>query len=207
MIRKVTGAVHVHVFHHQLRDAKDNADCNGFNTSVQPYVVAVHSNSSRYAAEEVFLRFAGNTVDAKFCKGRFVYINAWRNITTDPIENNHLAVYDETYLVSLDDNLASDLFMPGARLTQYGLDDHNAAKHRGYYFPKMQMDEASKQFESDTALPGCTIFNIREEEFFIYANLHEHRGKTQVWTGRSLAPNEGKDFGRASLSAQQCARC
>ena len=75
MIKKVTGAVHANVFHHQLRDAKDNADGNGFNTSVQPYAVAVHSNSSRYA-EEVFLRFAGNTVDAKFCKGRFVYINA-----------------------------------------------------------------------------------------------------------------------------------
>ena len=41
-----------------------------------------------------------NAVVAKFCKGRFVYIHAWRNITTDPIENNHLAVYDETSLVS-----------------------------------------------------------------------------------------------------------
>ena len=137
MIKKVTGAVHVHVFHHQLRDAKDNAD----GTSVQPYVVAVHSNSSQYAAEEVFLRFAGNTVDAKFCNGRFVYINAWRNITTDTIENNHLAVYGETSLVSPDDYLASDLFMRGARLIQYGLSDHNAAKHRWYYYPKKQMDE------------------------------------------------------------------
>ena len=97
---KVTGAVHVHVFHHQLRDAEDNADGNGFNTSVQPYVVAVHINSSRYAAEEIFLRFAGNTVDAKFCKLRFVYINAWRNITTDPVKTNHLAVYDETSAVT-----------------------------------------------------------------------------------------------------------
>ena len=57
---------------------------------------------------------------------RFVHINA----TTDPIENNHLAVCDETSLVSPDDYLASDLFMPGARLMQYGLSDHNAAKHR-----------------------------------------------------------------------------
>ena len=103
MIKKVTRAVHIHVFHHQLRDAKDKADGSGFGTSVQPYVVAVHSNSSWYAAEEVFLRFARNTVDTKFCKGRFLYINAWRNITTDTIENNHLAVYDETSLVSPDD--------------------------------------------------------------------------------------------------------
>ena len=137
MIKKVTGAVHVHVFYHQLRDARDNADGNGLNISVQPYVVVVHSNSSRYAAEEVFLRFAGNTVDAKFCKRRLVYINAWRNITTDPIENNHLAVYDETSLVTLDDYLASDLFLPGARSMQYRLSDCNVAKSRWYYFPKI----------------------------------------------------------------------
>ena len=62
-----------------------------------------------------------------FNYGRFVYINAWRNITTDPIENNQLAVCDETYLVAADDFLASDLFMPGGfRLMQYGLSDHVA---------------------------------------------------------------------------------
>ena len=161
MIKNVTGAEHVHVFHHQLRDAKDNADGNGFNTSVQPFVVAVHSNSSWYAAEEAFLRFAGNTVDANFCKGRFVYINAWRNISRDPIENNYLAVCDETSLVSSNDYLASDLFLPGARLMQYGLSDHNAAKRRWYYFPKMQMEEVLlfKQIDSDTALPGRMTFH------------------------------------------------
>ena len=58
--------------------------------------------------------------------------------------------------MSLDDYLASDLFMPGARLTQCGLSDHNAAKHRWYYFPKMQMDVVLqfKQIDSDTALLG-----------------------------------------------------
>ena len=161
MFRKVTGAAHVHVSHRQLRATKDNADGNGFNTSVQPHAVAVHSDSSRHAAEEAFLRFAGNAVDAKFCKRRFVYINARRNITTDPIENNHLAVCDETSLVAPDDYLALDLFMPGARLMQYGLSDHNAAKHRWYYFPKMQMDEVLlfKQIDSDTALPGRMTFH------------------------------------------------
>ena len=38
----------------------------------------------RGTAEESFLWIAGNAMGAKFCKGRFVYINAWRNITTDP---------------------------------------------------------------------------------------------------------------------------
>ena len=154
MFKKVTGAAHVHVFHHRLRATKDNADGNGFNTSVQPYAMAVHSDSSRHAVEEAFLRFAKNAVDAQFCKRRLEHINAWRNITTDPTKNNHLAACDETTLVATDDYLASDLFMPGARLMQYGLSDHNAAKHRWYYFPKMQMDEVLlfKQLESDTDL-------------------------------------------------------
>ena len=162
MFKKVTGAAHMHVFHHQLRAVEDNADGNGFNSSVQPHAVTVHSDSSWHAAKDAFLRSAGNAVDAKFCTGRFVYINAWRNITTDPIENNHLAVCDETSMVSPDDNLPSDLIMPGARLMQYGLSNQHAAKHRWYCFPKMQMEEVLlfKQFESDTALPGRTIFNI-----------------------------------------------
>ena len=83
------------------------------------------------------------------------------NITTDTIENNHLAVYDETSLVSPDDYLDSDLFLPRARLMQYGLSNQNAAKHRWYYFPKMQLEEVLlfKQFESDTALPGRMAFH------------------------------------------------
>ena len=117
MFKEVTGAAHGHVF--RQRAVRDNADGNGFNTSVQPYAMAVHSDSSRHAAEEGFLRFAGNAVDATFCKRRLVYINAWRNITTNPIENNYLAVCNETALVS----------GPGARLMQCGLSDHNAAKH------------------------------------------------------------------------------
>ena len=52
-------------------------------------------------------------MDAKFCEGRLVYINAWRNITTDLIENNHLEVCDETSLVAPDDYLASLLIMSG----------------------------------------------------------------------------------------------
>ena len=68
--KKVTGAAHIHVFHHRLCVAKDNADGNGFNTSVQPYAMAIHSDLSRHAAEEAFLWFAGNAVYAKLCKGK-----------------------------------------------------------------------------------------------------------------------------------------
>ena len=33
MFKRVTGAAHAHVFHHQLRADRHNADGNGFNTS------------------------------------------------------------------------------------------------------------------------------------------------------------------------------
>ena len=187
VFKKVTGAVHVHVFHHQLRDAKDNADGNGFNTSVQPYVVAVHSNSSRYAAVEVFLRFAVNTVDAKLCKGRFVYINEWRNITTDPIENNHLAVYDETYLVSPDDYPASDLFLPGARSVQCGLSDHNVAKRRWYYFPKIQMDVVLQCFQFFLDFEPNTCPALPSDAVAKEVAFHAERGAWDLSLVRELS--------------------
>ena len=90
-----------------------------------------------------------------------MYINAWRNITTDPIENSHLAVCNVTSLVAPDVYLASDLFMPGARLVQHGLCDHTAAKHRRFYCSKIRVDEVLlfKQFGSGTALPGRLTFH------------------------------------------------
>ena len=89
-----------------------------------------------------------------------MYINAWRNINTGPIEYNHLTVCDGPSLVAPDVYLASDFFMPGARLVQYGLSDHNAAKHRGYYFSKVQVGEVLlfTQVDLDTALTGRMTF-------------------------------------------------
>ena len=65
-----------------------------------------------------------------FCKGRFVYINAWCIITTVLNEKNHLAVCGETSVVAPEDDLDADFVMPGARLMQHGLSDHNVANHR-----------------------------------------------------------------------------
>lgn len=163
LFKKATGAAYVHVFHHQVRCAsKSNADGNGFNTSVQPYAQGIHSDSSAYAAKDLFHRFAGTSVDAKYCKGRFMYINAWRNIADTPIQNNALAVCDEATLVKPDDYIGSDLYMPGGhRLMQYRLSDCNAAKHRWYYYPKMRKNEVLlfKQWDSDPTLSGRLAFH------------------------------------------------
>ena len=83
------------------------------------------------------------------------------NITADPLGNNHLAVCNVTSLVAPDVYLASDLFIPGARLVQHGLSVHTGANHRRFYCSKIQVGEVLlfKQFGSDTALSGCLTFH------------------------------------------------
>ena len=90
-------AAHIHVFHHQLRATTDNTDGKGFNTSVQPYAMADHSDSSRHAAEEAFLRFYRETQWE--CKNlqRALRVHQ-RAVETSPWthrETTHLAVCDE----------------------------------------------------------------------------------------------------------------
>lgn len=163
LFKKATGAAHAHVLHHQVRNQqKENSDGEGFNTSVQPYAHGIHSDTSAHAAQQMFLLYANGVVDKKYCKGRFLYINAWRNISDAPIEDNALAVCDETSLVKPDDYIGSDLYMPGgSRIMQYRLGDRNAARHRWYYYSKMKKDEVLlfKQWDSDPTLPGRLTFH------------------------------------------------
>ena len=77
------------------------ADGDGFNTSVQPpCAMAIHGGSSQHVAEEASLQLAGNASDGKFREKLYVYNDALRNVSIDPIENNYSAV---------------GLFMPRAR--------------------------------------------------------------------------------------------
>lgn len=160
-IKNETGAAHVKVFHHQVRSAaKSNADGHGFDTSVQPYAHAVHSDSCAHSAEQFFLHLA-KTLDKKYCKGRFLHVNAWRNIADAPIEDDALAVCDESSLVKPDDYIASDLYAPGYKTVQYRLSDRNASQHRWFYFSKMKKDEVLlfKQWDSDRTLAGRISFH------------------------------------------------
>ena len=113
-------------------------------------------DSSQRVAEEASFQLTGNAADGKFRKKLFVYNDACQNISMDPIENNYLAVSDETYLESPDDHLDSGLIMPRVRLLLHGLSDRNVLKHCWCYFPKVQTDDALffKQFDLYTALPG-----------------------------------------------------
>ena len=163
LIRETTGAAHVEVFHHQVRNEdKNNGSFQNLNTTVQGYAMGIHSDSHPQAAEEMFLSLTNKESTEKFKSGRFLYINAWRNISEEPIGNNHLAVCDETTLVKPDDFITCDLFAGQyEHFQQYRLSDRNSAQHRWYYFSKMKKDEVLlfKQWDSDRTLSGRLCFH------------------------------------------------
>lgn len=166
LFQKVTGGAHVVMFHHQVRSQEKNnskVDEDGsFNTStsVQPYAHSIHTDSSCFHSEQLFKSMV-EKVPESCRRGRFMYVNAWRNIADTPIVDNHLAVLDERSLVKPDDYIQQDLYGVGYEVLQYSLSARNAAQHRWYYFPRMTKDEVLifKQWDSDPALPGRLCFH------------------------------------------------
>ena len=162
LIKEATGAAYVDVFHHQVRNEdKNNGSIQNLNTSVQGYAMGIHSDAHPQAADELFLGASNKEPNNKYLTGRFLYINAWRNISEEPIGNNHLAVCDETSLVKPDDYITTDLFGEGYHIQQYRMSDRNAAQHRWYYYSKMKKDEVLlfKQWDSDRTLSGRVCFH------------------------------------------------
>ena len=82
-------------------------------------VVLFFSDSSKEGAEDLFIQMMGHDELKKYKSGRFLYLNAWRNISDTPIGNNHLAVCDQTSLVAPDDYIPTDLFLPTGQVVQY----------------------------------------------------------------------------------------
>merc|ERR1719402_460 len=156
-----TGAEHVIVFHHQIRNKEKNTGtATNLNTPVQGYAEGIHSDSHPVGAEQTF-GYLASDLDKKYHKGRFMYVNAWRNISDTPIADNPLAVCDERSLVKPDDYLVSQLFGPGYVLPQFNLNARNSNQHKWYYFSKMKKDEVIlfKQWDSDRSLDGRVCFH------------------------------------------------
>lgn len=160
MIRQKTGASVVWCFHHQTRNGARN------QYSSSQYATDVHTDTSPSDAEKTFfdaLSAASKTgIEVEPLKeGRFLFINAWRNIAETPIEDNHLALCDETSLVKPDDYIPYDYFEDGYDGTHYFLSSRNVQHHRWYYFPRMVKDEVIlfKQYDSDPLRKGRMCFH------------------------------------------------
>jgi len=165
LIKEKTGAAKVVVFNHQVRNqAKANA-----SRDVGPYAASIHSDASAYQAESLFRSaISGQLGNAPkesmepFRKGRFVFMNAWRNISEQPVQNHNLAVCDATSLVGgTDDAVPYDVYQPLFKSVGMFLAPRHALFHRWYYYSNLKKDEVVlfKQYDSDHSKSGRVCFH------------------------------------------------
>lgn len=162
-LMKKLGCDKIVFIHSQVR----NQDRAGGN--VQGYAVGgPHTDSSVLSGDELALQVLqkqkerDDSFDVHQYQ-RYLYLNVWRNISEDPIEDYPLAMLDERTTVKPDDYLPRDLFMPGGvHIVQYGLNARHADQHQWYYFPKMSKNEAIlfKQVDSDWTQKSRVCFHM-----------------------------------------------
>ena len=141
-------------FDHQVRNEKKVGQ-----DGVEGYAGASpHTDSSPVSADQLALSTIGRPEQYE----RYMYLNLWRNIANEAIENDHLAMVDERTTVKPDDYIVKDLYGDGFTTVQYGLNARHAAQHKWYYFPNMQRDEAIifKQMDSDFTKQGRICFHM-----------------------------------------------
>lgn len=146
-VKEMLGCDKVIFMHHQVR----NASMIG-TPGVAGYAGGgPHTDSSGVSGDELAMQMLKAHGDSTIYK-RYLYVNLWRNIAEDPIENDHLAVLDERTTAKPDDYIPKDLFGPGYSVVQYGLNARHAKHHKWYYFPKMTKNEGLlfKQVDSDS---------------------------------------------------------
>eukprot|EP00035_Acanthoeca_spectabilis_P022234 m.442694 g.442694 ORF g.442694 m.442694 type:complete len:487 (+) comp18840_c0_seq1:1984-3444(+) len=170
-IVEATGAAHCKIIHHQVRNAsKAGQDIQNVGAQVQGYAAGIHTDSHPKAADDLFkhtvekLVADGADPNIDWTKGRFLYVNAWRNISNEPVQRDPLAVCDARSVVAPDDFIASDIFLDNYDSMQFRLDSRNAKSHRWHYFSRMKKEEVLlfKQWDSDPTRPrACfhTAFN------------------------------------------------
>jgi len=178
-MRRVTGAEDVIVWNHFIRnDAAISGLAQDHNRSTLGYSRAIHCDTHPYSAERVKDNFIQATGRTDLLNKRFVYLTAWRNINTSPVQDNHLALLDERSLVKPDDIIVRDNFSIDAvagkyKILQYVLWKKNASKHFWYYFPDLTRDEMilHKQFDSDTTKQGRMVFHTSVPDPTAPANI------------------------------------
>ena len=165
-IIRLMGADDVVVLGHLARNAAeadkrglDNPFAGGGN-GVNGYVSVVHTDFRMEKAYELARKLSGGNADVRDRHSRFVFINAWRNVSSkDPIYNNTLACCDGNTVESV---MPCDVRLPdGKTAMQYRLSPGEAEQHRWFYFPHMQKDEVLYfiQYDSDPLSPCRYCFH------------------------------------------------
>jgi len=162
ILKKYTGCEYVHIFHHQLRNADltTKSETSGDRCKIHKYAGRIHLDYHGENAKGIFKDVAARLPE-KYSKGRFLFINIWKNISEEPVGNDAMAMCDETSLAKPDDIIAADYFDKLFPVQHYRLVDYNAKQHRWYYYSGMKKDEALlfKQWDSDTTQEGRMCFH------------------------------------------------
>ena len=138
---------------------KNNPFAGGGN-GVNGYVSVVHTDFRMEKAYELARRLSKGDADARDRNSRFMFINAWRNVSSkNPIYNNTLACCDGK---TVENVLSCDVRLPdGKTAQQYRLSPGEAENHRWFYFPRMTKDEVLYfvQYDSDPESPCRYCFH------------------------------------------------
>jgi len=154
-IKELTGAKHVVPFGHTIRNeqkaAADMLNKYALNAKVSGYVHGIHTDTCCYSADLTF-KYSGSKIDKEDLRGKYMIINAWRNISDSAsIKNNHLALLDCTTLTAPDDFILKNLHFEKFSVQHYGLDNARKYFHRWVYYPNMEKHEllVFTQYNSD----------------------------------------------------------
>jgi len=148
---------------------------------VSSYATKVHTDFTGSKSAEKFYR----TAIPNGVKARYVLINAWRNISEEPVYNHSLACLDTTSITNEELVRVNEQLKPGGLCNfrdgmtttdcaeQYRLPPERAAEHRWFYYPHMKKDEVLlfKQFDSDQARTSRFTFHSAFNDASIPANL------------------------------------
>lgn len=155
LVKRVTGAVRVHIFDHTLRNgavAERPADNQGGQLIREP-VLRVHNDYTEKSGPQRVRDLMGADAGGLLTR-RFAVINVWRPIR-GPVEEKPLALCDARS-VSPQDWVATDLLYPD-RVGEIYYVAHNPAQ-RWFYFPDMQPEEAVLLKVYDSATDGRARF-------------------------------------------------
>lgn len=134
LLRQTTGAEHVVVFDHTLRDSAQGSRAN---SGLREPVLRVHNDQTFVSGPRRVRDHLPPEEAAQRLQRRFAIVNLWRPLA--PVEQLPLALCDARSIAEAD-LVASDLVYRDKVGETYGF-LYNPA-HRWYWFPRLQPDEA-----------------------------------------------------------------
>ncbi|VEU39626.1 unnamed protein product [Pseudo-nitzschia multistriata] len=159
-VKQKLGCDKVVCIHSQVRN-ESKSDGKVVGSGVSRYATVPHTDNSPVSSDVSALRILEEHKDTTKYR-RYAYINLWRNISEEPIQNFPLAVMDERSAVKPDDYIPKDFIYDHSSIVQWSLSARHYDVHRWYYFHRMTKSEGIlfKQTDSDFTKTGRSCFHM-----------------------------------------------